>query len=375
MTVTDTTTNQYWSGTGNAGPEDIISATLTMNPSNGTSVFLNTENYVVVTVAPADLAPNTTLNITGGATFTGGVTTETMTSASEDVYFYGQNVYGSGDSEGSGQISATINSPATGGNGQSNMLIAAQATAASTSGGSVSGQITLNFFAVSKAWKQTGTDLGSALNSAADSAFDLLKSNTNTYLASVGSGTGPQATGAQQMYDYLNYQGGYTTIQNNLSTAFQDVFAGTNAANSTQSVSADAKQNTVPLMPGFPASAIKNFTVAPPLNLSFNYPYISSNGTWQPPKLGDLLATFGVSGTAQIDYAGVLSGTWTGAISAALSAGHNFQLQDGAYTASSVFKFKLNNSNASFQFSMDGNYEPADGELGGAVTASFVVNW
>ncbi len=52
VTVTDTTTNQYWSGSAGAGPEDLISATLTRNPSTDTSVFLNTKNYVVVAVAP-----------------------------------------------------------------------------------------------------------------------------------------------------------------------------------------------------------------------------------------------------------------------------------------------------------------------------------
>ncbi len=52
VTVTDTTTNQYWSGSAGAGPEDLISATLTINPSTDTSVFLNTKNYVVVAVAP-----------------------------------------------------------------------------------------------------------------------------------------------------------------------------------------------------------------------------------------------------------------------------------------------------------------------------------
>ena len=52
VTMTDTTTNQYWSGTGNAGPEDLISATLTINPSTDTSVFLNTKNKIVARPSP-----------------------------------------------------------------------------------------------------------------------------------------------------------------------------------------------------------------------------------------------------------------------------------------------------------------------------------
>ncbi len=375
VTVTDTTTNQYWSGSASAGPEELISATLTMNPNGGTSVFLNTKNYVVVTVAPSDLAPDTTLNISGGATFANEVTSEAMTSATEDVYFYGQNVYGSGGSEGSGQISATISAPTSGGNSSALAMRSLAMAAVSSGGGNLSAQITLNSFAISKAYTQAVSFVGSALDSTATSVFGLLEQHTNTYLLSVGSGSGPQAVGAQQMYDNLNYDGGYTTIQNNLSTAFNDVLTGTNAANSAQSSSVDAKQGTVPLMPAFPASAIKNFTVAPSLSVSFNYPYISPNGTWQPPKLGDLLVSFGVDGTAQIDYAGVLAGTWTGSLSASLSPGHNFELQDGTYTASSVFNFKLNSSGASFQFTVSGNYQPADGKLGGQVLASYVVNW
>ncbi len=68
VTVTDTTTNQYWGGTGNAGPEDLISAAVTFAPGPiitgadeipGQSDAIYT---VVASVQPVDLAYDVTVN-------------------------------------------------------------------------------------------------------------------------------------------------------------------------------------------------------------------------------------------------------------------------------------------------------------------------
>jgi len=43
VTVTDTKTNQYWSGSGNAGPEDLTSVEITVSPKKGSTAFVNTD--------------------------------------------------------------------------------------------------------------------------------------------------------------------------------------------------------------------------------------------------------------------------------------------------------------------------------------------
>ncbi len=339
VTVTDTTTNQYWTGSDGAGPEDLISATLTIQPTTGTSVFLNTKNYVVVTVAPADLAPDTTLNITGGATFTGGVTTETMSSATEDVYFYGQNVYGSGGSEGSGQISATVSPPSL--NTQSSVAMGSRATAAGAAGGGgldVSLNYNSYFFShpVVAVYKAAAQALA---NSVASYIMPNLESNTNGYLLNLeNTGTYSQQQAAAQEYAYLNPPSGsgYGDLSANISTAFNNLATGSALASTppaTDVLDTGVAPSLTPWLQGFPGSAVQTATVTPTYSLALNYPVISPNGTWQPPKVGDLVASAGVNVTGPINFGDIAQGYWKGSLSVSMAPGTNFQVQGGTVTA------------------------------------------
>lgn len=75
VTVTDTKTNQYWTGSGNAGPEDLTSAIVAFSPnpietgaskSDPGSIFVP----VTATVAPKDLASN--VSVSNFTTLPGG---------------------------------------------------------------------------------------------------------------------------------------------------------------------------------------------------------------------------------------------------------------------------------------------------------------
>ena len=382
VTVTDTQTSQYWSGSGNAGPQDLTSVDVTFSPKNGSTAFVNTDNLVNIAYAPSDLTA--TLAISGGATFSGGATSEAMTSDSQDVYFYGPNVYSSGGPV-SGQITVTVSPPSSGSTLNSSRADAVTNAAASAGAGSLNFKVNIDIFNLSGVWAEGLKNLASALvQSGVNFIMANLESNTNNYLNGLiqqYNGTA-EGTAAQAELNYLNTQG-YNNLLNNLATFIDDTATGsTNAATPPQINVLDQPNGLVLQMPGFPPSAVKNFTFAPSITASFKYPYISSSGQWQEPKLGDLVTTFGISGTGPIsdDTLVPISGDWTSSLTASLSPAHNFTLDSGSYSASIGFDVDLFNSkNVQFAVQATGTFNPADGNVqndaSGQVVAGFVGSW
>ncbi len=361
VTLTDQAGNDYWTGSGIAAPVDITSVQVTISPKNGSTTFLNTYYFVQVTYAPSDLAA--TLNISGGPTFAGGATSEAMTSNPEAVDFYGPNVYSTG-STGTGQISVTVSVP------QSGAALTKAPTAAPSIAGFGGGTLTvkapLGIFSLKDLYKQGYSNMVSALSqSAVNIIMPNLESNTNSYLDSLMSENGPQAMSAGEEYEYLN-SGGYSTLGGTIQTLLNDMATGESNVPSTEFDLLDEGTTPVLEIPGVPPSALKNFSLTPSITATFRYPYISSNGTWQAPKLGDLLATFGITGSGPIsdDTYVPISGTWTGSLSATLAAGHNFTLQDGNYSASVGIHISLFDAkNVQFEMQAMGTFTPDNGNL------------
>ncbi|MGC9217304.1 hypothetical protein, partial [Acidithiobacillus sp.] len=284
VTVTDTQTNQYWSGSANAGPEDLAAIILTINPNSHDSVFLNTGNIAVVTYGPADL--NVQATISGGATFANGATTQTLASSSTELWFYGPNVYSSGGT-GSGELNVTASVPsgqlspaASSGERQS-------ATVASSPGGNINVKISLNLFAISTLSQQTVSTLGqSFVASGVGILSGQMKAQENTDLQAV-SQSSPYYTDAQEEYYYLNNGGGYSTIQNNLTSSLNNFLAGIIGAPVPSSVDAGQGSNT-PAMPGFLASAI---SLTPTFTAGVVAPVFGPNWTLPDPKTGNFYAS------------------------------------------------------------------------------------
>jgi hypothetical protein len=378
VTVTDTKTNQYWTGSGNAGPEDLTSVEITVSPKKGSTAFTNSEYFVSVTYAPSDLTAN--LTISGGMTFAGGVTSEKMTSGSEEVDFYGPNVYSSGG-PGSGDITVTVSPPASGTNATNGAESAS--SPGGFSGGSLDVKVPIASFNLSDSFSQALHDVTSALvQSGVSAIMPNLELNTNNYLESLEANGGAQGTAAANEYDYLNNPPnyGYGALTNDFTTLLNDVATGSGNAATPPQIDVLNGPPTF-TMPGFPPSAVKGFSVAPIVSASFKYPFISSSGQWQDPKLGDLLTTFGISGKGPIndDTLVPISGNWTGSLTAALSAGHNFTLESGSYSFTVGFDVDLfNNKNIQLAVQATGTFTPADGnlqnDLAGTVVAGFAHN-
>jgi hypothetical protein len=379
VTVTDTKTNQYWTGSANAGPEDLTSVQVTFSPKNGSTAFTNTEYYVNVTYAPTDLTA--TLNISGGATFAAGAMSEAMTSASEDVYFYGPNVYSSGG-PGSGQITVTV-SPPSGGNTPANGAMSARESSAAAGGGSLTFKVGVDLFNFSDPWSQALKNTMSALaQSGVNIIMPDLETNTNNYLNNLKATTAPgspQNVGANNYYNYLNgTDDGYGTLASSLQTFLSDMATG--SANASVPPQIDVLNEPPPgptlVMPGFPASAAKGISVAPTISATFKYPVISSSGQWQEPKLGDLVTNFGISATGPItdDTLVPISGNWTASVSASLTAGHNFTLEGGSYTASVGFDVDLfNNKNVQLAMQGTGTFSPENGNITNDVSGQVLL--
>ncbi len=289
VTVTDTKTNQYWSGSANAGPEDLTSIILTINPNSQDSVFLNTGNIAVVTYGPSDL--NIQATISGGATFANGATTQTLTSSPTELWFYGPNVYSSGGT-GSGELTVTASVPS----GQSSPAVSngvrQSAAAASSPGGNFNVHISFNIFAISSAGQQAMSTLGqSFVNSGVGILGGQMKAQENTALQDV-SQSSPYYADAQEEYNYLNNEGGYSTIQNNLQSSLNNFLTGITGAPVPSSVDASQGTNT-PAMPGFPASVISLSNFTPTFTAGVVAPVLGPNWTLPDPKTGNFYASVG----------------------------------------------------------------------------------
>ncbi len=368
--MTDTKTNQYWTGSANAGPEDLTSVEVTFSPKDGSTVFTNTEYFVNVAYAPSDLTVN--LGISGGMTFAGGATSEKMTSDSEQVDFYGPNVYSSGG-PGSGDLTATVTPPAGGGNTANGPQAAA--SSGGLSGGSLNFKLPLDTFNFSTVYEAGDKLITSALVSAASVMMQDIEQNTNTFLlAQENSGSVAVADAARQEWMYLNQSpgDGYITLGKNLSSLLDGVATTSSTANSAGDYVLNLANGTNIEMPGFPSSAVKQLSVSPSLSLSLSYPYINSAGQWQPPKLGDLLLNFGINGKGPIhdDTIVPINGYWTASVSASLSPGHNFQLSQGIKTKLAAYVNLFNNKPVFLGIQASATATPGDGSLKPPLLAS-----
>lgn len=134
--------------------------------------------------------------------------------------------------------------------------------------------------------------------------------------------------------------------------------------------------------PGVPAPAAKPFSLTPSLTVLLNYNFINSKDQGQNLKLGDLLANFSITGTGPISTNTPIpiQGSWTGSITASLSAGHNFTLQNGTYSASmGIHIYLFNNQNLQFVAQFNGVLSPQSGnvqnDLTGQVDLGLQATW
>ena len=336
VTVTDTQTSQYWSGSGNAGPQDLTSVELTITPKDGTTVFVNTKNFVHVTFAPSDLQAE--LNITGGATFVGGVTSQAMTSASEDVYFYGPNIYSSGGPS-SGEISVTLSPPPTQSATNGTLATAKPNAVAAASGGfTYKATIPVQTLLTSDPVIATCKILDqSMVSSGTGFIASYVKPSTDSSLLGIYANYSlPQAQrdGAFAMYNELN-NGGYNDLQNASNTLFEDLTTGVDLASVPPSINPlnlGVLPSLAAAVQGFPASSIQNVSFTPSWILNLGYPVISPTGQWTPPKLGDLVSNFSVDAKGPISFGDFANGYWTCSAAVGLVPNHDFQLQSGIFT-------------------------------------------
>ena len=341
VTVTDTQTSQYWSGSGNAEPQELTSAQLTISPQTDTSAFLNTKNYVVVTVSPSDLAPDTTLTVTGGATFIGGVTSETMTSASEDVYFYGPNVYGSGGAASSGQLSATVNVPSSGGPSGEAPALAGAAAPAGSPGATLSDSITVDIFKLSDVGNQAvSTATSSLLTSGLNAFMAQLKSQENAFLEQQINSNGQYAGQATEEYAALNPPNdGYSQIASGLTSALNLFKTGTQ--NSATPGSADAGLNpaNTPTLPAFSPSAITLSSLTPTFTVGVNLPAFGPNWTMPAFKTGNFFSSVAETATGTFHFGDLATGTFSVAPSLNFVQGFNSKITSQSVSIPIGFHF------------------------------------
>ena len=133
---------------------------------------------------------------------------------------------------------------------------------------------------------------------------------------------------------------------------------------------------------GLLAAAAKPFSRAISLAVSHNYNFTNLNDWGHNLKLGDLLANFSITGTGPISTNTPIpiQGSWTGSITASLSAGHNFTLQNGTYSASmGIHIYLFNNQNLQFVAQFNGVFSPQSGnvqnDLTGQVDVGLQATW
>ncbi len=338
--VTDAKTGQYWSGSSNAGPQDLTSAQLTISPQTDTSAFLNTKNYVVVTVSPSDLVPDTTLTVTGGATFIGGVTSETMTSASEDVYFYGPNVYGSGGAASSGQLSATVNVPASSGpSGNAPSLAAAPA---GSPGAALNASVTVNLYKLSDVGNQAvSTAISSLVTSGVNAFMAQLKSQENAFLEQQMASGSQNAEQATEEYYALNdsQPSGYSQITSGLTGALNLFQTGTQNSATPGSADAGLGPANTPTLPAFSPSAITSSSLTTTFTSGVNLPVLGPNWTMPAFKTGNFFSSVAEAATGTFRFGDLATGTWSAAPSLSFVQGFNNKITSQSVSVPIGFQF------------------------------------